>query len=147
MDYNDYKKYKSLKEEQKRLKDRINGLMDELDSIKSKSVVDSVVASDNDFPYTKYVAKIEGIADSYEKYKIHLINAEIENLHKSQKQNELMMHNIRESIDMIHDEYVRSIATYRFINGMRWKDIAIAMGGGNSEATVRIACKRFFDKQ
>ena len=48
-------------------------------------------------------------------------------------------------ISQIKDGRVRQIAMLRFVEGMSWKEIAAAIGGGASESCARMALKRYFE--
>jgi len=46
-------------------------------------------------------------------------------------------------IASVNDAYIRRIINLRYIKRMTWKDVAIHVGGGNSEDTVRKALDAF----
>ncbi len=50
-----------------------------------------------------------------------------------------------QDIAQIEDGRVRQIAMLRFVEGMSWKEIAAAIGGGASESCARMALKRYFE--
>lgn len=50
---------------------------------------------------------------------------------------------IEEFIASIDDSRIRRIVNLRYVEGMSWVDVATAMGGGNTEDTVRKAFERF----
>ena len=118
---NNFERYQKLKMEQKRLNDRIEDLLAESDEIKKRVTVDSVTASDHDYPYTQHTITMQDMNDEE-------------------------MSVIRQAVDDIDDEYMRSIITYRFIKGMSWRQVAFRMGGGNTESAVKMAYKRFVEK-
>lgn len=43
----------------------------------------------------------------------------------------------------IEDIQIRTIFRLRFIRGLPWKDVAAAIGGGNTEGSVKKACSRY----
>lgn len=43
----------------------------------------------------------------------------------------------------IDDSLLRQIFTYRFINGLPWRQVADSIGGGNTEDGVRMMCNRY----
>ena len=53
-----FEKYQKLKLEQKRLNDRIESLLSERDDIRSRILIDGVVASDQQFPYIAHIANL-----------------------------------------------------------------------------------------
>lgn len=52
---------------------------------------------------------------------------------------------IRE-INRVEDSFLRQVLMYRYVDGMSWYEVADALGGNNTAATVRQACHRFFKK-
>ena len=49
-------------------------------------------------------------------------------------------------ITTIDDSYIRQILTFRYVNGFSWVQVAMHIGGGNTEDSIRKAHKRFLDK-
>lgn len=47
----------------------------------------------------------------------------------------------------IPDSLTRQIFTLRFINGLTWYQVAMHVGGGNSEDSVRKTCDRYLSAQ
>ena len=47
----------------------------------------------------------------------------------------------------IPDSLTRQIITLRFINGLSWHQVAMHIGGGNAESSVKKACYRYLDKE
>lgn len=141
-----FEKYQKLKLEQKRLNDRIESLLSERDDIRSRILIDGVVASDQQFPYIAHIAKVEGIEGDDDKFDNHIINLELKRVRKMQDANDLALSQIREFIDNIDDEFIKAIVTYRFIDGLTWRQVAFKMGGGNTEACVKMAYRRYIDK-
>lgn len=48
-------------------------------------------------------------------------------------------------ISTIGDLQTRTIFRLRFLGGMSWKEVATAIGGGNTEAGARMACHRYLE--
>ena len=48
-------------------------------------------------------------------------------------------------ISNIPDSLTRQIFTYRFIDRLSWKRIAINVGGSNTEASVKMICYRYIN--
>lgn len=46
----------------------------------------------------------------------------------------------------IDDSLLRQIFTYRFVNGLGWKQVAACIGGGNTVDGCRKAVRRYLDK-
>lgn len=47
----------------------------------------------------------------------------------------------------IDDSLLRQIFTYRFINGLSWRQVAARIGGGNTADGCRMSVKRFLRKK
>lgn len=47
----------------------------------------------------------------------------------------------------ISDSLTRQIFTLRFINGLSWVQVAHGVGGGNTEAGVKMICYRYIDSE
>lgn len=43
----------------------------------------------------------------------------------------------------VPDSLIRQILTLRFVDGLHWYQVAMQIGGGNTEDSVRMACNRF----
>lgn len=47
----------------------------------------------------------------------------------------------------IDDSLMRQIITYRHVDMMTWRNIAQKIGGGNSEDSLRMAYKRYLERE
>lgn len=144
MDRSVFKRYQKLKMEQKRLNDRVETLLSEREAIQSRIVIDGVIASDHEYPYTPHISKVEGLESNLDKFENHIINMELRQVRKMQDMTDRALSEIRQMVDGIDDEYVKSIVTYRFIDGLSWRQVAFRMGGGISESGVKMAYARYF---
>ncbi len=73
---------------------------------------------------------------------------EIKNLIERKTQRCIAEYNrLMRYIEEVEDSFMRQILTFRYVNGFSWVQIALHMGGGNTEDSVRIAHKRFLDKK
>lgn len=143
---NAFERYQNLKMEQKRLNDRMEDLLSEREQVQSRIVIDGVIASDREFPYTTHISKVEGLELDSDKFENHVINKELRRVRKMQDATDLALSEIREMVDGIEDEFIKAIITYRFIDGMSWRQVAFKMGGGNTEASVLMAYRRYVNK-
>lgn len=50
-------------------------------------------------------------------------------------------------INGVQDSLMRQILTLRFVNNLPWVQVAASIGGNNTEASVKMACKRFLDEE
>ena len=48
-------------------------------------------------------------------------------------------------ISSIDDSLLRQIFTYRFVNGLPWRQVAACIGGGNTEDGCRKAVRRYLE--
>ena len=46
----------------------------------------------------------------------------------------------------IDDSLIRQVFTYRFVNGLGWRQVAACIGGGNTADGCRKAVQRYLDK-
>ena len=143
---NAIERYQRLKIEQKRLNDRIEDLLAEREEVQSRIVIDGVLASDKDYPYIAHIQKVEGLEIDTDKFENHIINMELRRVRKMQDETDTALSETRQMVDDIDDEFVKAIITYRFIEGMSWRQVAFKMGGGNTEDSVRKAYIRYFDR-
>lgn len=74
-------------------------------------------------------------------------NARVADLEEFESKLDLMVREIECFIRGIGDSHIRRIITYRFVDGLSWEKVAIRIGGGNSEDTVRMQFKRFLKKR
>ena len=87
------------------------------------------------FPHRDYVKKCT------------LLNTRKSILHALKSEIEQSINDVQEFINGIEDSHVRRIVTMRYIDGMRWKQIARAIGGGNTEDSVRKTVERFLERE
>lgn len=53
---------------------------------------------------------------------------------------------VEQFISSISDSRIRRIIDLRYINNLSWNDVAIKIGGGNTEDTVRKQFERYMEK-
>lgn len=49
-------------------------------------------------------------------------------------------------IASVDDSLIRQIIALRFVKGLKWRDVAQNIGGGNSESSVQMALNRYLSK-
>lgn len=52
---------------------------------------------------------------------------------------------VEEFINKIDDVLIQQIFVLRFVEGYKWFRVAMEIGGGNTEDSVRMACKRYLE--
>ena len=72
------------------------------------------------------------------------IKADIEVLKERAEQEK---NKIRQYIKSINDSQIRQIINYRFVEHLKWDEVAARMGAGYTADSVRMALRRFFDKK
>lgn len=53
---------------------------------------------------------------------------------------------VAEYIATVPDPYMRQILELRYLDNMRWNDIALELGGANNEDSLRMMCVRYLSK-
>lgn len=143
--------YTDLQQEIKYLSKRIDKLKNERIKHEAKKKHDMVRASTHDFPYVEHNIHIEGISNAEELTINSKINQAIrEEEEKLRLRYENLLETTNEVLDFIEsveDSHIRMIITYRVIENYSWQQVAEAMGGGNTEDSVKKAFYRFLDRK
>lgn len=135
--------YTDLQQEIKYLSKKIDELKNERIKHEAKKKHDMVRASSKEYPYVEHNVHIEGMTTTSEMFLNSKINAEIRKL-ESRYENLLHVTNdVLDFIESIDDSHMRMIITYRIIENYSWGQVADAMGGGNTEDSVKKAFYRF----
>ena len=138
------KQYIDLQKEIDETKERINRTEKQLAAIeKSGTVIDSVTGGMGGIQ--RY--KIEGFpCAEYGKLKerLYMRKATLQSL-----ENELMdkIGQVETFISSIEDSRMRRIISFRFVDGMSWRNVAMNIGGSNNEDSVRMAFNRFMEEK
>ncbi len=142
--------YTDLQQEIKYLRQKIDSLQNEQAKLESNKKHSSVKASSKEFPYIEHNVKTEGyvgLTTISEHYLRSTINKEIRKL-ESRYDNLLETTNdVLDFIESVEDSHMRMIITYRIIENYSWSQVADAMGGGNTEGSVKMAFQRFMEKE
>lgn len=141
--------YTDLQQEIKYLSKRIDKLKNERIKHEAKKKHDMVRASSHDFPYVEHSVHIEGMTDVEEltiNFKINTaIRKEEEKLRLRYESLLEVTNEVLDFIDSIEDSHMRMIITYRIIENYSWSQVADAMGGGNTDDSVRKAFVNFIE--
>lgn len=141
--------YADLQEEIKYLRKKIDSLQNEQAKMEGKKKQSFVKASMKDFPYTRHNVHTEGyvnLTNMSAHYLNSTINTEIRKLELRYENLLQVTNDLLDFIDSINDSHMRMIITYRIIENYSWGQVADAMGGGNTEDSVRKAFVRFMEK-
>lgn len=63
------------------------------------------------------------------------------------KQSLIEYNRIMRFVAGINDSQMRQIVALRHANGLSWRQVAFHIGGGNTEGSVKMAYKRYFEKE
>lgn len=138
------KQYIDLQEEIKETKARIERTEKQIQKIENNgTVIDSVTGGSGGiqrykiegFPYAEY-GKL--------KERLYTRKATLQSL-----ENEVMdkIGEVETFIASIEDSRMRRIISFRFIDGMSWRNVAMNIGGNNNEDSVRMAFNRFMEEK
>ena len=87
---------------------------------------------------------LSGITDTPE------MAAAVENIKtvikEKNKMNVMKSNRLKQYISDIEDNFMRQIMTLRHIDGMKWKQVAMTIGGGNTADSIRKAHSRYLEK-
>ena len=136
--------YTSIKEEIIDLERRNKNDRNEIKKLEKQIMSDTVTGSRDDL--TIGPIPVRGIAESLiEKKQNRIRNRMIKQLQHRQKL-EGMKEEIEDYIQKIEDSGIRRIARFRYIDGLKWKEVAVRMGKGYSEDFCRIKMENFLKK-
>ena len=138
--------YSDLQNEIKYISKRIDKLRNEKIKYEAKKKHDKVRASHREYPYIEHSVHIEGLTNVNEMMLNSTINKELRNLEERYDKLLEVTNEVLDFIESIEDSHVRMIITYRFIENYSWLKVAEAMGGGNTEDSVRKSFERFLEK-
>ena len=136
--------YQDLKKEIEDIRDRIERTDEKLFALVEQGAVGDVVSGGmggiehfkiSGFPTPEYRRKKQSLI----RYRNQLSKAE-EKLIDVASQVEIF-------VNSIEDSHIRRIIRFRFIDGMTWRQVAINMGGGNNEGSVKMAFQRFMERK
>lgn len=142
--------YTDLQQEIKYLRKKIDSLQNEQASMEKNKKHSTVKASMKDFPYTEHNVKTDGyvgLTTISERYLSSIINNEIKSLELRYEKLLNVTNDVMDFIESIEDSRMRMIVTYRIIENYTWNQVADAMGGGNTEGSVKMSFQRFMEKE
>lgn len=127
--------YTSIKEEIIDLERRNKNDRNEIKKLEKQIARDTVTGSRDDL--TIGPIPVEGIAERMiEKKQDRIRNRMIKQLQHRQKLED-MKEEIEDYIQKIKDSEIRRIARFRYIDDLKWKEVAVRMGKGYSEDFCR----------
>lgn len=135
--------YSDLQQEIKYLSKRIDKLKNERIKYEAKKKHDMVRASSHEYPYVEHSVHIDGMTNINEMMLNSTINQEIRKLELRYENLLQTTNDVLDFIESVEDSHMRLIITYRIIENYSWGQVADAMGGGNTEDSVKKAFYRF----
>lgn len=139
--------YTDLQREVRYLEKEIDSLKNDMTKNTKSCKHDVVKGSSHEYPYTEQHYHIEGLTSIKELYHRSEIDEQIKKLGRRYTKLLQMTNEVLDYIDSIDDSFMRMIITYRFIEDYKWNEVADAMGGGNTEDSVKKAFYRFIGKE
>lgn len=138
--------HSDLQQEIKYLSSRIDKLNNDRIKFEAKKKHDMVRASSHQFPYVPHNVHIEGLTNIDEMMIAGQIEEERRKLETRYDNLLKVTNDVLDFIESIEDSHMRMIITYRFIENYSWNKVADAIGGENTEDSVRMAFNRFMEK-
>ena len=138
-------RFHARKSEIKTINDDIRKLRDKLHD---EAVTDTVKGSQTEFPFVQHSIPISGI--DFDEQSNRELDMEIKKtvalLNRRKIELLRQYREIRRFIDSIDDPLMRQIITLRYVQQKEWRDVAKEIGGKNTENSVRMMAKRFFER-
>lgn len=136
--------YGDLLKEKEMVAKRINSLEKQIEKIVEEgSVKDSVKGG---LGGTQHFV-IEGFPNGEYALKERYLNERKSKLRNLERKIESALSDIDDFVSTIDDSRMRIIISLRFIDGLSWNQVADAIGGGNTEDSVRMAFNRFIETE
>lgn len=92
------------------------------------------------------VPKSHKIADKLSEYVAEIADLKA-SIDKNMKRCFNELNKLTMYINSLEDSRLRMIFAFRYINGLSWKQIALRIGGGNTEKGVQMIVKRFLEEK
>lgn len=140
--------YNNLKSEAKQIRVKITQLESEIDKLKGELAKIDAITDVVKGEFGENVT-IRGYDRKYTEIKNVLIakqllmNQRIDLLKSLEFKIVAQTVDVEEFISSIKDSFIRQIIRYRVIDDLTWGEVAIKMGGNNTEDGVRMAFNRF----
>ena len=144
MDKNILAQYDDLLRETKEVEQRLDNVKAEIRRIEDEGEVTDMVAGGyggiQHFTITGFPVP------EYKRKKAILRHREIV-LNGLKNEIEATINDVQVFINGIEDSHIRRIVSMRYIDGLTWRQIAVRIGGGNSEDAVRKTVERFLRQE
>lgn len=136
--------YADLQEEVKEIRDKIEKLEKQIDKIENEGkVIDKVRGGEGGLQSFK----IEGFPYPEYSRKRTLLFARKATLSELEMELLETLNDVEVFISSIKDSHIRRIVNLRVVEGLSWNKVAIRIGGGNTEGSVKMAFQRFMERK
>ncbi len=144
MEKQQLEQYRALQNEQKMLSEKIVEIERQLSQ---HTVTDRVMGSEDDHPYAYHSITLQGVPRTAETEEIRRQLFSIKVLRRERMCKAMrVLAEIERFISGIDDSLMRQIFELRCVDGLSWAQIAGRVGGGNTEAGVRMIYTRYLKK-
>lgn len=132
--------YADLQQEVIEIREKVEKLEQQIDKIESEgTVIDKVMGGEGGLqPF-----KVEGFPYPEYSRKKTLLYARKATLSELELELLETLNEVESFISSINDSHIRRIVSLRVVDGLSWNKVALKMGGGNTEDSVRKAFDRF----
>ena len=89
--------------------------------------------------------KCQKITDKLAEYAVEIADLKI-SIDLNMKKCFYELNRLNRYINSLDDSRIRLVLALRYINGLSWKQIALSIGGGNTEKGVQMIVKRFLEE-
>lgn len=86
---------------------------------------------------------IQGIPTFWFERKEEMLFKLVEKMEKAEKNKLKALAEIEDFVESIDDSHIRRIISFRYIDGLSWNDVAMHMGNGYTDDSVRKAMERY----
>lgn len=86
---------------------------------------------------------IQGVPTFLFERKEEMLFKLVEKMEKAEKNKLKALAEIEDFVESIDDSHIRRIISFRYIDGLSWNDVAMHMGNGYTDDSVRKAMERY----
>lgn len=136
--------YIDLQQEVKEIREKIEKLENQIEKIEQEgNVTDKVRGGEGGLQ----TFRIEGFPYPEYSRKRTLLFARKATLSKLEMELLKTLNDVEVFISNIKDSHIRRIINFRVVEGLSWNKVAIKIGGGNTEGSVKMAFQRFMEQK
>ena len=136
--------YIDLQQEVKEIREKIEKLENQIEKIEQEgNVTDKVRGGEGGLQ----TFRIEGFPYPEYSRKRTLLFARKATLSKLEMELLKTLNDVEVFISNIKDSHIRRIKNFRVVEGLSWNKVAIKIGGGNTEGSVKMAFQRFMEQK